>query len=343
MSNNVVEVKDRQEYERLWTSAGLTLFQSWAWGEVKAGEGGVFRGRVGDLPYSIFIKKFPAIKKRFGYMPRPFSEAGVLADQLKAIADHAIHSLRLTHLLVDPRQEKGSFETEFAKAGFQRSGKTIQPNYTNVIDLSRGEEPVFADMSSNFRKKIRRAVKHGCTVEELSYDSPQSVDRFFNFMSAIYARTSYVMFGKKYFKKIWEELKPEKKVRILVVRQNKEDIGGIMYFYDNEWAYEMYGGTLDKGRSIMANYLLKWEGMKLAMKLGKSRYDQWGVAKKTGETYDQRDPLCKISEFKQGFGGKYVELMPQQVYMGSGLYYYMYRLGLVLNKVLMFPKRIFHR
>jgi lipid II:glycine glycyltransferase (peptidoglycan interpeptide bridge formation enzyme) len=232
---------------------------------------------------------------------------------------------------LDPNTSSTNTQDTLFESGWQKLGHTIQPQNTNIISLHEGEDTVFARMSGNYRKKIRRAVKHGCEVEILTHANAESIDRFYRIMDEIYHRTKFIMSGKDYFEKIWNTFGPLDSARILIVKHDGIDIGSIMYLYNGDVAYELYGGTGDAGRSIMANYLLKWEGIKLAIKLGKQSYDQWGVAPKVDGEYDTKHPLANISKFKSGFGGEDVEFLSQFVKVFNPLAYLFYRMGLLVN------------
>jgi lipid II:glycine glycyltransferase (peptidoglycan interpeptide bridge formation enzyme) len=53
----------------------------------------------------------------------------------------------------------------------------------------------------------------------------------------------------------------------------------------------------------MPNYLLQWEAMKLAKKLGCAQYDMWGAP----DRFDENDPMWGVYRFKVGFGGETVQ------------------------------------
>jgi lipid II:glycine glycyltransferase (peptidoglycan interpeptide bridge formation enzyme) len=89
----------------------------------------------------------------------------------------------------------------------------------------------------------------------------------------------------------------------------------------------------------MANYLLKWEGIKHAIVMGKKSYDQWGVAPKIEGVYDHKHPLFNISQFKSGFGGEDVEFLPQFVKVFNPLAYRFYRFGLWVNRLMLILKK----
>lgn len=326
----VTKINDRSSYLKHSKSNELNFLQSWEWGEIKKPSWQPLRILIDDYPLTILTKKLPFLKKEFGYLPRAFKSSFLNNLQLIELQSF-LKDEGLSHVIIEPESSDLHLQESLLKSGWQISGHTIQPQNTNIISLS-DEDTVFAKMSGNYRKKIRRAVKHGCEVEVLSYEkNDDAINRFYRIMDEIYHRTNFIMSGKGYFKKIWDTFGPIDNARILVVKQNGIDVGSIMYLYDDNVAYELYGGTGQAGRSIMANYLLKWEGIKFAIKTGRKSYDQWGVAPKINGVYDPKHPLANISQFKSGFGGEDIEYLPQFLKVFNPLAYGFYKVGLSIN------------
>ncbi len=335
-------VRDKNIYASAWRKAGLSFMQSWEWGEVKSPQWRPERLALQNIPCTIFVRKFPGMNRHFGYAPRALSAETANGALLREIADHAKNSLHLTHLVIEPNIETDQgAETMFKSAGYFASGKTIQPNQTNSIDLTMSENDIFMRMRESTRKKIRKAAKLGCTVEELHEKSPGAVERFYAQMKAIIDRTAYVMHGKEYFQKIWNLFGEARSARIFVAKKDGRDIGALFYLYDERGAYELYGGVAEKERGLMANYLLKWEGVRGAKRLGKRFYDQWGVAPMRNGEFNPHDPLYSISLFKDNFGGKYTEFMSQQTIVFDKAFYAAYRAGIGLQGAALHIKKLF--
>ena len=81
-----------------------------------------------------------------------------------------------------------------------------------------------------------------------------------------------------------------------------------------------------KGRDYETSFLLKWDIIRKMRDEGKVYYDQWGVAPKDSESH----PLKGISYFKSGFGGRYVEFLPQYGKVYNKLGYWIYKLSKII-------------
>lgn len=326
-------VSSRDKYSVLWKQNKLSLLQSWEWGEVKQNHWTPVYLRFGDVPFCILVRKFPKVSMRFGYMPRAFSDRTVSQDILRGVMEYSREELNLTHLTIDPDlTDPGSVDC-FRKAGFRDTGTTIQPNQTNRVDLTRSEDEIMAAMKGQYRKNIRRAVKHGCEVNDFgSGDEP--LRRFYEFMADLYGRTKYVMYGLEYFKRVWSILSVKGMARIYIISTDGRDVGASFSAFDEEIAYDLYGGISKKGRDLKAGYLNKWYVIKSSKEMGKRYFDHWGMAPKVGDDYDRRSSMFHISQFKKGFGGDDLQYLPQQTCVFNLSGYGMYRAGVGLNKLL---------
>lgn len=341
----VTEITDQSQYESIWAREELPFLQSWQWGEVKRGSSDIVRLLIEGVVTTVFVKKLGFLPWRFGYIPRPFSDTTLTADRLSQLKNYLHQNLQLTHILIDPNAQVGSplGLSPYEAAGFSSSWHTVQPNQTNVIDLGSDESELFARMTSTYRKKIRRAQKHGCTTEVVNANDPAVIDRFYPIVDSIYRRTDYVMFGRKYYERIWNEFRVSGRAVIVFVKYQGRDIGALFYVNSVDTASELYGGVVAEGLPLQANYLLKWAGIQHAKALGLRRYDMWGVGPMVDGVYLPNDPLYNISLFKKDFGGTYVQYLPQQKLVFERFPHLFYQLGIWGHGGLVNAKKVLRR
>jgi lipid II:glycine glycyltransferase (peptidoglycan interpeptide bridge formation enzyme) len=70
----------------------------------------------------------------------------------------------------------------------------------------------------------------------------------------------------------------------------------------------VYGGSTDRERERMPNYLLQWAAMRWARSRGCEEYDLWGVPDEDESTLEagfeeRQEGLWGVYRFKRGFGG----------------------------------------
>jgi peptidoglycan pentaglycine glycine transferase (the first glycine) len=328
-----VEVcRDFDKYNEVYLKEGLHFLQSWQWGEVKKPLWQPVRIFIENLPVSILIRNLPFSKKKFGYIPRGFSKKFADPMLLKNLSSYCAKELGLCHLIVEPNLfANEDIRNLFLDSGFRNIGKTIQPNFSNIVILDRSYGEVFAKFDSTYRRNIRKSYKIGLSIHCLGRGD-DSVDEFYKIMSEIFNRTKFVMHGFEYFKKIWKLFSEAKMAKIYLAKLQDELVGALFVLFDSQGAYEMYGGVSQKGKEVKAGYALRDATIQDAIMLGKKYYDQWGVAEFDDlGNYNKNDELFNISLFKQGFGGKNIRFESQYTMILDPIGYQFYNVGKFLN------------
>ena len=347
-------ISEKEEYETLWREKKLSFLQSWQWGEVKRGEWGVVRIVASGVPITILMKKFPLVKRSFGYIARGFGGESLSKAVLQEIVEFSKNEFRLTHLVVDPDVTDKSKESYFKEVGFVNTRKTIQPNQTNFIDLSREENDLWMELRAAFRRNIKKAEKFGCKVEMYT-EGIEPIGRFWSVMEKVLRKKKFGEYTYGYYKKIWDEFSKEGMAKIYVVTKDGADLASYFLIFGTDTAYELYGGVLDEAKEFRPGHLLKWSTIKDARAMGLRHYDQWGVAKMLGGgeskmsdeggkgevegEYDKNDELYYISIFKEGFGGTYTEYLDQQTYVFDKALYGLFNLARDAVKVKVFLRK----
>lgn len=174
------------------------------------------------------------------------------------------------------------------------SGQT-SPKATQVLDISKTEEEILADMKQKTRYNIRLAEKKNVTVKMLD-----DVDLFYELLQKTSGRDKgYAPHEKKYYKKMIENLAKNDLGHVFVAEHESTPLAAIFVSFYGNLAIYLHGGFNDEKRNLMAPYLCQWEAIKYAKSKGCKFYDFWGVA----ETDDPKDPWAGITRFKEGFGG----------------------------------------
>jgi peptidoglycan pentaglycine glycine transferase (the first glycine) len=329
----------KDEYHEAWRRLNGSPLQSWQWGELKSETWEVERLGIFDKEelisvVTIFLRAFPlsALTRILGfkylaYIPRGLAIQSVkyFSKVLKELTEY-LQEKKVAFILLDPEKDlliKG-WNKEFEKAlkaeGWKVAGTSIEPNQTNVIRISKSEEKLFAAMKPKWRRNIKKAKRHGIEIRE-SCDR-HAVDEFYSVISEVAESTNFKIRSKEYFRKMWDVLSQDGLIRIFVATSGEEVVSTYLILVTDHVACEIYGGSTKKGRDLEASYLLKWEIMRAMKAGGRKFYDHWGVAPKDSDNH----PLSGISYFKSGFGGKYVQFLPQYVKVFNPLAYLGYKL-----------------
>jgi lipid II:glycine glycyltransferase (peptidoglycan interpeptide bridge formation enzyme) len=89
----------------------------------------------------------------------------------------------------------------------------------------------------------------------------------------------------------------------------------MILFYGREAVYH-YSGSSNAHREVPASYLLQWEVIKAAKKLGFKRYNFWGYSD------NPRHRFYGPSLFKRGFGGHEEKYLPAHDIIASPIYWF---------------------
>ncbi len=335
----IKEIKEKEEFIKLTNFSKVSFLQTWEWGNIKKGEWNSTYLNVDQTPVLILTKKIPFTKSSFGYIPRAFFE-GVSSEIIRSLISFCKENFSLSHLIIEPNSFNNDDLKTYIASGLGNTGRTIQPNYTNIINLGKTEEELWQELDPKYRRSVNKSIRNECSVVSFS-EGEEAVERFYKIMSGIIQKKKFSSSTFDYYKKVWNEFSSINSAKIFIVQHEGKDVGTYFVVYKDEFANELYGGVNEVGRNMRAGYVLKWESIKDARNQGRKYYDHWGVAKKLVDDYDKNDGLYNISHFKEGFGGNYTEYLPQFTYVFSKTSHSLFKLGQALNKLkLQIRKRV---
>ncbi len=206
--------------------------------------------------------------------------------------------------------EETFWKQEFEAFGFTRSEREVQPVHTIMLDLSKSEDDLLADMHQKTRYNIRLAKKKGVEIVE-----SDNIDEFYNLMKQTTQRQSFGTYQKQYFSDL---LKSQNKTRLYLAKHENKFIAGILCVYYKNLATYLFGGSSNEYRRLMAPHLLQWTAIQHAKQAGYQFYDFWGAAP-VDSKIKQEQSWQGITRFKQGFNPN------QPIFRYFGAYSYTYR------------------
>ena len=183
---------------------------------------------------------------------------------------------------------------------FIKSFEEIQPEYRQIINISKSEEQILAQMKQKGRYNIKVAERSGVVVEK-----SDNIDDFYKIFCETAKRDGFQVRPKKYFVNLLRILKSAGLAELLVCRYNNSPVAaGIFTFCDGLASY-LYGASLSSQRQVMAPYLMHWEAIKLAKEKNCHFYDLLAVSP-FGSNTDQHllAKYAGITRFKEQFGGQ---------------------------------------
>ena len=209
----------------------------------------------------------------------------------------------------------------------------IQPRRTIVVDLGCSEDEILMRMKQKTRYNIRLAIKKGVIVSR-----SKDVNKFYDLMLKTGERDQFGIHSLNYYQNAYDIFSKYRSCELFLASHQGLPLAGIMVFMHGSRAWYFYGASLDEARERMPTYLLQWQAIRWAKKMGCQEYDLWGVPDEDEPTLekeftDRSDGLWGVYRFKRGFGGKLHRSLGAWDYIYSPLRYQLFLLILKLRKI----------
>jgi len=161
---------------------------------------------------------------------------------------------------------------------------------TLLIDLSSGEEVVWASFEGRARNMIRKAEKAGVEVRIIQPDD-QWIIGYYEMLVKTFAHQGLVAPHPLAFYRQLIEISTTGLARCMVAEVDGKVIGGSIFLIDDKRMLYLSGVANKLGMTLAASSLLQWHAIKEAIRLGVTQYDMGGMG------------IPSIDKFKRSFGG----------------------------------------
>jgi len=281
------------------------LLQTAAWGDLKADFGWkVSRVVVGKSGAQVLFRNLP-LGRTFAYLGK--GPVGDSNDALWGEIDRLCDVNKSIFLKVEPDSWRGDSsrgDDRGNAVGFRISEHTIQPLRTIVVDISKSEKDILAGMKQKTRYNIRLALKRGVVIRQSS-----DIEKFYEILQITSERDEFGVHTKSYYRRAFDLFSPKGECVLLEAVYDEQVIAGLLVFMHGRRAWYLYGASSEKYREHMPTYLLQWESMRWARRMGCATYDLWGVpdhaeADLEADFTRHSDGLWGVYRFKRGFGGE---------------------------------------
>lgn len=311
-------------YSSLWHTVAWSTFQA------KNGNPSIFFGVVDND--EIIAAGILQLRRRsffkFGYI-----QGGILYKENKLdskLYNVLINGLekiatenKLIHCFVDwvtPYNDKdASFLHSFANHNF--NVKAIIPTFTNILDITKTEDELLAQMKPKGRYNIKLAEKKGVTVRE---GKTEEISDFYRLLEITTHRDGFRANGLEYYQSFIKNLPF---ARFMVAEHENEIIAGGIFTYCGKQALYYYGASAGHKRNLMAPYLLQWEALRYGKANGCTYYDFMGIA----DPQNPHDSLSGVTDFKLKFGNGTTQFLPAYDIIFNPLKYKLYQVALKIK------------
>lgn len=277
---------DREQWDEYVLEHGGHPLQLWAWGQVKAGHGWVaervFAYYEDEIlgAAQILVRRLPSPLRAFAYIPRgPLFEDGhkdEILNKLAALAKRDHHAVALS---IEP----DVYEFE-APEGWVHSTNKVLTAETILLDVTKSEDDLMADMAKKTRQYIR---KSGTAVSIKQVKNKDDLLACLDIYRQTAERAGFNLHADQYYLDVFSQMQDYSP--IFVAYEGDQPVSFLWLAISEKTAYELYGGMNDRGQELRANYALKWHAIRKVKEWGLERYDFGGLV------------AGGVSNFKQGW------------------------------------------
>ncbi|MDO8509779.1 MAG: peptidoglycan bridge formation glycyltransferase FemA/FemB family protein [bacterium] len=176
----------------------------------------------------------------------------------------------------------------------------INPATTTIITVTGGKENWLNRMRKNTRYSIRQSLKNNLLVK-----AEKNLEIFWKLLNITAQRDDFKTHSKKHYEMI---LHSQSVYQLTAYHENVPVATAAFVRFGDTLTY-LFAASDHEWHKLSAPYLLQLEALRLAEKIGCTKYDMFGIAPPLKESgadyeYDQKHHYAKITLFKLGFGGK---------------------------------------
>ena len=322
--------------------------QSFEWGEFrkKTGVKVIRRAMVqhGEImrAFTLTLHKIPKTKLYIGYLPKGSEPTEEILNEISRIArlENCIFVQFEPNLKADkkwklPQRPEFDAGEEAGNWKLVNAAHPLFTKYTFVLDLTKQEEELLAQMHSKTRYNIKVAQKHGIKV--LEDNSQDSFKTYLKLMTETTNRQAFYAHTPSYHKNLFETLPKKDDTNSLsyhllnavykpkqstIANQQSIILTSWVLFVFKDTLYYPYGASSRQYRETMASNLMAWEAIKFGKKLGLKKFDMWGAL---GPEPSKNDPWYGFHRFKEGYGAELVEYVGSYDLVVKPLLYELYK------------------
>lgn len=286
----IIQITNREQWDGFVGMQPQAQFaQSWEWADFQSRQAGrAWRiGVIEDgqlLAVAKVVKKPLFLGQSYFYCDRgPIFKDNSWSTQagrlLFAELENLARAEKAVFLRLDPIFNLAEAQFDLVKT------IDIQPRQTAILDLTKSEDELLADMHQKTRYNIRLAQKKGVTIEQVG---AERFAEFWQLMEETRERDEFNLHGKQYY----QDMLGASLIKLYFANFQGRVIATSIVAHYGDMATYVHGGSSNASREVMAPFLLQWTAILDAQKSGLKYYDFYGVdeAKWPG-----------VTRFKMGF------------------------------------------
>lgn len=342
-----MEKPKKQDWNKFILENRGSFLQSYEWGEFQEGASRcVFRFEGNGWQAQFVEMMVPVINIRYWYCPRgPIMGRGIKGQEFRSKMEEMMSRVKgaagrnVIFFRLGPEWEIGQgIEKNLENLSFKKLHYDIEPSQTLILDITKSEEELLAQMHEKWRYNIRLAERKGVEIKNFQFPptKPRVLDKvgtipnfqyeaFWNLLEKTSKRQKIKIHPKEYYHKQLEINSEDFKAHLFVAEYESQAIAANIVVFFGQRATYLHGATSAENREAMAPHLLQWKQIREARRRGCAEYDFWGIVNE--HTLDKRKKFWEgFTRFKKGFGGREVNYIGCWDYPLDKPWYFLYRL-----------------
>lgn len=285
---DVDSVNENSWYEIIRKFRDATIYQTWAYGAARFGEGNISHLIVRKNEQLVGaaqtrIVKIPFINAgiayvRWGPLWRKYDIEDNIEDFrtiIRAMRQEYVNHQGL-YLRIIPNEIEhcqGNLRIILEDEGFKWNRSDERTLYLSLIDPL---ETIKGNMSKNWRKNLNKAEKQGLMVVEGTEPALlECVDRLFR--ETVLRKGFVPGINIDDYHKLQESLPDHIKMQIMICRSEEKPIAGLVGSAMGDVGIELIAATSDDGLSLGGSYLLRWKMLNYLKQCGCRYYNLNGI------------------------------------------------------------------
>lgn len=187
--------------------------------------------------------------------------------------------------------------------GLKKAPMHLAAEHTVMIDLTKPEDELLANMRRQTRYEVRRAIKQGIIVEKSN--SEEMFKEFRQIQAETAKRQGFIPPNLKTLLAEREAFGDDIAIYVAKTAESEPIAYGMIIKDGKEGDYYEAAST-PLNRKLPGAYALLWQVMKDLKAEGYERFNLWGIAP-AGQPNHR---YAGVTTFKTGFGGEIVEYVP---------------------------------
>ena len=339
--------------------------QSYEWGEfrektsVNVIREGFFEKNNLISGYSMTLHPVPHTPFKIGYLPKGDFPTKDLVDRLNYIGrvqncifiqlEPNVTQSQISNLksrsetkpdlaMQGPANEVS--RDQISKLGLKPAAHPLFTKYTFVLDLTKSEDELLANLHQKARYNIKVARKHDVKIVEDNSDD--AFEEYWKLTGETTNRQGFYAHTKNYHKLQWQTINSgqnkhsELTSHLFLAKYQGKTLAAWLLFIFKDTLYYPYGASSSENREVMASNLMMWEAILYGKKQGLKKFDMWGAL---GPDPDIKDPWFGFHNFKEKYGPQHIEFIGSYDLIINPLLYQAYKSADKLRWLLLKLKR----